>query len=58
MLAHFLNNASLVVLATLRVDEKLGEIGTVGSVLIFVASAVLTALGLLMLRGGNRQARL
>jgi ABC-type Na+ efflux pump, permease component len=58
MLAHFLNNASLVVLATLRVDEKLAAIGATASALIFVASLVLTALGLLLVHGGNRQARL
>jgi len=34
MLAHFLNNASLVVLATLRVDEKLAAIGATASALI------------------------
>lgn len=58
MLAHFLNNASLVVLATLRVDEKLGEIGTAASVLIFVASAALTTFGLLLAHGGARKTRL
>jgi membrane protease YdiL (CAAX protease family) len=58
MLAHFLNNASLVVLATLRVDERLAEIGTVGSVLIFAASTALTALGLLLVHGGARKTRL
>jgi sodium transport system permease protein len=58
MLAHFLNNASLVVLATLRVDEKLAAIGATASALIFVASAVLTAFGLLVVHSGNRQARL
>jgi sodium transport system permease protein len=58
MLAHFLNNASLVVLATLRVDEKLAEIGTAASVLIFVASAALTAFGLLLVRGDGRRTRL
>ena len=58
MLAHFLNNASLVVLATLRVDEKLAEIGTGASVLIFAASTALTALGLILVRSGARKTRL
>jgi membrane protease YdiL (CAAX protease family) len=58
MLAHFLNNASLVVLAFFRVDEKLAAIGATASALILVVSAALTALGLLLVHGGNRQARL
>ena len=58
MLAHFLNNASLVVLAFFHVDEKLATIGATASVLILVASAALTALGLLLVHSDNRQARL
>ena len=57
MLAHFLNNASLVVLAFFRVDEKLATIGATASVLILVASAALTALGLLLVHSGDGEAR-
>ena len=58
MLAHFLNNASLVGLAYFHVDERAAEIGTTASVLIFVAAALLTALGLRLVRSGGGQAKL
>jgi membrane protease YdiL (CAAX protease family) len=58
MLAHFLNNASLVGLATFRIDERVAGFGTIASALIFVAAALLTALGLLLVHSGDRHARL
>ena len=58
MLAHFLNNASLVGLAYFRIDERVAEVGTTASALIFVAAALLTALGLLLVHSGGRQAKL
>jgi hypothetical protein len=58
MLAHFLNNASLVGLAYFRIDERVAEVGSMGSALIFVAAALLTALGLRLVHSGGRQAKL
>jgi len=58
MLAHFLNNASLVGLAYFHIDEKVPEVGTATSVLILVAATALTALGLLLLRSGARRGKL
>jgi sodium transport system permease protein len=58
MLAHFLNNASLVGLAYLHIDERVAEVGTTASALIFVAAAVLTGLGLFLVHSGARRAKL
>jgi membrane protease YdiL (CAAX protease family) len=58
MLAHFLNNACLITLAYFGIDERVPELGTVTSLLIFVASAALTGLGLFMLRGGYDRPKL
>lgn len=58
MLAHFLNNASLVGLAYFHIDERVAEVGTAASALILVAAAALTALGLLLVRSGGRRAKL
>jgi sodium transport system permease protein len=58
ILAHFLNNATLIGLATLRVDEKVAEVGTIASALIFVAAALLTVLGLLLVRSGRCRSKL
>ena len=58
MLAHFLNNASLVGLAYFHLDERVAEVGTATSALILVAAAALTALGLLLVHSGGRQAKL
>jgi sodium transport system permease protein len=54
MLAHFLNNASLVVLATFSLDEKVSEVSTPITVLILLVSAALTAIGLRLTRGVGR----
>jgi membrane protease YdiL (CAAX protease family) len=58
MLAHFLNNASLVGLAYFHIDERVAEVGTITSALILVAAAALTALGLLLVRSGARRGKL
>jgi sodium transport system permease protein len=58
MLAHFLNNASLVGLAYFHIDERVAEVGTAASALILVAAAALTGFGLLLVRSGGRQAKL
>jgi membrane protease YdiL (CAAX protease family) len=50
MLAHFLNNACLITMAYLGIDERVPELGTTASLLLFVASAAVTGLGLFMLR--------
>ncbi|HEX7597825.1 MAG TPA: ABC transporter permease subunit/CPBP intramembrane protease [Polyangia bacterium] len=57
MLAHFLNNASLVLLAYFHVDDKVTEVGTVVTVLILVVSVALTALGLRLVHGGGEKAK-
>ena len=58
MLAHFLNNASLVGLAYFRIDERVAEVGTKASVLIFLAATLLAGLGLLLVHSGARQGKL
>jgi sodium transport system permease protein len=58
MLAHFLNNATLVGLATFRIDEKVVDFGPTASALIFVVAALLTALGLLLVRSGAHPRKL
>jgi sodium transport system permease protein len=58
MLAHFLNNASLVGLAYFHIDEKVAEVGAATSVFILAAAAALTALGLLLVRSGARRGKL
>jgi membrane protease YdiL (CAAX protease family) len=58
MLAHFLNNATLVGLAYFHCDEKVADVGATASALIFVAAAVLTALGLLLVHSGARPKKL
>ena len=58
MLAHFLNNASLVGLAYFRIDERVAEVGTKASVLIFLAATLLAGFGLLLVHSGARQGKL
>jgi sodium transport system permease protein len=58
MLAHFLNNASLVGLAFFRFDEKVAEIGTATSVGLLLVAALLTAFGLALVRSGARRRKL
>jgi sodium transport system permease protein len=58
MLAHFLNNATLVGLAFFRLDERVADIGPTASAFIFVAAALITTTGLLMLHSGSRRAKL
>jgi hypothetical protein len=53
MIAHFLNNAILLTLATLRVDERLGHLGTPASVAIFCASVLVAVAGAALLRRGE-----
>ena len=53
MLAHFLNNATLIGLAYFRVDEKVAEVGSTVSALIFVAAVLLTGLGLFLARSSS-----
>jgi membrane protease YdiL (CAAX protease family) len=58
MLAHFLNNATLIGLAYFRVDEKVAEVGSTVSALIFIAAVLLTGLGLFLTRGSSSPAQL
>ena len=58
MLAHFLNNATLIGLAYFRVDEKVAEVGSTVSAVIFVAAVLLTGLGLFLARSSNSPAQL
>ena len=58
MLAHFLNNATLIGLAYFRVDEKVAEVGSTVSALIFVAAVLLTGLGLFLARSSSSPAQL
>ena len=58
ILAHFLNNATLIGLATLRVDEKMADVGLTAAVLVFVVAVLLTAIGLSLVRSGSRCAKL
>jgi sodium transport system permease protein len=51
MLAHFTNNAILVVLSYYRLDERLANVTGVWAVASLVASVVLTSLGIGLVRG-------
>jgi len=50
MVAHFLNNAVLVILATAKLDERFSNLGSGLTVAIFSTSIVLTTLGLWLVR--------
>jgi len=58
MLAHFLNNATLVGLAYFHIDEKVTAIGTTASVLVLAAAGLLTVFGLLLVRAGPSHGKL
>ena len=51
MLAHFLNNACLVTLAQLRLDDRVSELGRGVQVAMFGAAAAVLATGAWLLRG-------
>jgi sodium transport system permease protein len=58
MLAHFCNNAILIILAKTGIDQRMEELNHRSLTLILLASVVGTALGLLLVRrarGANRE---
>lgn len=58
MLAHFLNNAVLVIQAYLGVDERVGTLGTGLSAAILLISLALTGVGVWLVRRPNPSAQL
>lgn len=54
MVAHFCNNAILIVLAHARLDERMASLSHRGTTLIVLASLALTGLGFVLLRRGTR----
>ena len=53
MVAHFCNNAMLVTLASLRLDQRMETLGTGALTLMVIASLVLCAVGFLLIRGAR-----
>jgi membrane protease YdiL (CAAX protease family) len=58
MLAHFLNNAVLVIQAYLGVDERVGELGTGLSAVVLLVSLAMTGVGLALTRKRNPSVQL
>jgi sodium transport system permease protein len=54
MVAHFLNNAILISLATLGLDQRLGTLGRSVGVAVFVVAAAVSALGIWLVRKSER----
>jgi sodium transport system permease protein len=55
MLAHFCNNAILLVLATSRLDQRMEDFGPRTLALVVCASVTLTATGFALLRGKGQK---
>jgi sodium transport system permease protein len=58
MVAHLCNNAMLLTLATLKLDDRLSTLGTFATVGLIAGSVLLTVAGVLLIRRGGAQARL
>jgi sodium transport system permease protein len=57
MVAHFMNNACLITLAQLRLDDKMADLGRSAQAGMFGAAALVLATGAWLLRGPNQERR-
>lgn len=56
MVAHLCNNAMLLTLATLKLDERLGTLGTAATAALVAGSVLLTMTGVVLIRRGGAKA--
>jgi sodium transport system permease protein len=57
MVVHLINNGMLVVLSSMKVDERLGKLGRGASAAIFAAAVVVSGVGVYLVRRGGQTPR-